>query len=59
MAYWDNEFQRVRSPLLRYGFAVASVGIAIAAALAIQQSQFRDVALPVLVLEFVGRVLVT
>ena len=50
MAYWDNEFQRVRSPLLRYGFAVVSVGIAIAAALAVQQYQFRDVALPVLVL---------
>ena len=50
MAYWDNEFQRVRAPLLRYGFAVVSIGIAIAAALAIQQYQFRDVALPVLVL---------
>ncbi|WP_084801693.1 ATP-binding protein [Bradyrhizobium sp. Ec3.3] len=50
MAYWDNEFQRVRSPPLRYGFAVVCVGIAIAAALAIQQYQFRDVALPVLVL---------
>ena len=50
MAYWDNEFQRVQSPLLRYGFAVVSVGIAMAAALAIQQYQFRDVALPVLVL---------
>jgi light-regulated signal transduction histidine kinase (bacteriophytochrome) len=50
VAYWDNEFQRVRSPLLRYGFAVVSLGIAIAAALAVQQYQFRDVALPVLVL---------
>ena len=50
MAYWDDEFQRVRSPLLRYRLAVVSVGIAIAALLAIQQYQFRDVALPVLVL---------
>src|SRR5215475_9567076 len=50
MAYWDSEFQRVRSPILRYGFAVASVVIATAVALVIQEYQFRDVELPLLVL---------
>jgi signal transduction histidine kinase len=50
MAYWDSEFQRVQSPILRYGFAVASVTIATAAALAIQEYQFRDIELPLLVL---------
>src|SRR5215472_12872365 len=50
MAYWDSELLRVRSPILRYGFAVVSVGVATALALAIQEYQFRDVELPVLVL---------
>jgi signal transduction histidine kinase len=50
MAYWDSEFQRVRPPILRYGFAVVSVVVATAVALAIQEYQFRDVELPVLVL---------
>jgi signal transduction histidine kinase len=50
VAYWDSEFQRVRSPLLRYGFAVVSVVVAIAASLAIQQYQFRNIALPIIVL---------
>ena len=50
MAYWDSELQRVRSPILRYGFAVVSVVVATAIALAIQESQFRDVELPLLVL---------
>src|SRR5215470_6659299 len=50
MAYWDSEFQRVQSPILRYGFAVACVTIATAAALAIQEYQFRDIELPLLVL---------
>jgi signal transduction histidine kinase len=50
MAYWDSEFQRVRSPILSYGLAVVSVMAATAVALAIQEYQFRDVELPVLVL---------
>jgi signal transduction histidine kinase len=50
MAYWDSEFQKVRSPILRYGFAVVSVAVATALALALQEYQFRDVELPVLVL---------
>jgi K+-sensing histidine kinase KdpD len=50
MAYWDSELQRVRSPILRYGFAVVSVVVATAIALALQAYQFRDVELPLLVL---------
>jgi signal transduction histidine kinase len=50
MAYWDSEFQRVRSPILRYGFAVVFVTVATAVALAIQEYQFRDVELPLMVL---------
>lgn len=50
MAYWDSEFQRMRPLVLRYAFAVASVVLSTAAALAIQQYQFRDIELPLLVL---------
>ena len=50
MAHWDSEFQRIRSLVLRYGFAVVSVVIATAVALAFQEYQFRDVELPLLVL---------
>src|SRR6516164_8845760 len=50
MAYWDSEFQRVQSPVLRYGFAVGSVVVATAFALAIQEYQFRDIELPLLIL---------
>ena len=50
MAYWDSEFQRVRSPILRYGLAVVSVVIATAVSLLIQEYQFRDVELPLFVL---------
>jgi hypothetical protein len=50
MAYWDSELQGVRSPILRYGFAVVSVVVATAIALAIQEYQVRDVELPLLVL---------
>jgi len=50
VAYWEREFQRVRSPILRYGFAVVSVVTATAVALLIQEYQFRDVELPLLVL---------
>jgi hypothetical protein len=28
MAYWNPEFQRLHSPILRYGFAVVSVATA-------------------------------
>ena len=50
MTYWSDEFQRVQSPILRYGFAGASVAIGIAISLALQEYQFRDVEMPVLVL---------
>jgi signal transduction histidine kinase len=48
LAYWNQEFQRIHSPILRYGFSVVSVAIALAVGLAFQHYQFRDVELPVL-----------
>jgi signal transduction histidine kinase len=48
LAYWNQEFQRIHSPILRYGFAVASVAIALGVAFAFQHYQFRDVELPAL-----------
>jgi len=48
LAYWNQEFQRIHSPILRYGFSVVSVTIALGAAFALQHYQFRDVELPVL-----------
>ncbi|HEY6735508.1 MAG TPA: ATP-binding protein [Roseiarcus sp.] len=48
MAYWNREFQRIDSPILRYGFSVVSVAIALGGAFALQYYQFRDVELPVL-----------
>jgi K+-sensing histidine kinase KdpD len=50
VAYWSDEFQRVQSPVLRYGLAVVSVAIVIAIGLALRAYQFRDVELPVLAL---------
>jgi signal transduction histidine kinase len=49
LAYWNREFQRIDSPILRYGFSVVSVAIALGAAFALQHYQFRDVELPVLI----------
>jgi signal transduction histidine kinase len=48
LAYWNQEFQRIHSPILRYGFPVVSVAIALGVAFAFQHYQFRDVELPVL-----------
>jgi signal transduction histidine kinase len=48
LAYWNQEFQRIHSPILRYGFAVVSVAIALGVAFALQRYQLRDVELPVL-----------
>src|ERR1700692_1071121 len=50
LAYWNQEFQRIHSPILRYGFSVVSVGMALGVAFALQHYQFRDVELPVLTL---------
>ena len=48
LAYWNQEFQRIHSPTLGYGFSVVSVAIALGVAFACQHYQFRDVELPVL-----------
>ena len=45
---WSWEFQRIHSPIPRYGFSVASVAIALGVALALQHYQFRGVEVPVL-----------
>src|SRR5271170_2871276 len=46
LAYWNQEFQRIHSPILRYGFSVVSVVIALGMAFALRYYQFRDVELP-------------
>ena len=48
LSYWNQEFQRIHSPILRYGFSVVSVAIALGVAFAVQHYQFREVELPVL-----------
>jgi signal transduction histidine kinase len=48
LAYWNQEFQRIHSPILRYGFSVVSVAIALGVAFALQYYQFREVELPLL-----------
>jgi signal transduction histidine kinase len=50
LAYWNQEFQRIHSPIPRYGFSVVSVAIALGVAFVFQHYQFRDVELPVLTL---------
>lgn len=50
LAYWDQEFQRIHSPILRYGFSAASVAVALGVAFTLERFQFRDVELPVLTL---------
>src|SRR5262249_42370896 len=44
---WDLELHTVRSPVLRYTFAVICVAIAFGLAFAFQYFQFRDVEVPV------------
>jgi K+-sensing histidine kinase KdpD len=46
LAYWNQESQRIHSPILRYGFSVVSVAIALGVAFALQHYQLRDVELP-------------
>jgi K+-sensing histidine kinase KdpD len=46
LAYWNHEFQRIRSPILGYGLSVVSVAIALGVGLVSQHYQFRDVAMP-------------
>jgi|HubBroStandDraft_6_1064221.scaffolds.fasta_scaffold22214_3 signal transduction histidine kinase len=50
LARWDGESQRIRSPVLRYGFSVVSVAIGLGLALTFQYYQFRDVEVPILAL---------
>jgi len=50
VTYWRDEFQRVESPILRYGLAIVSVATAVAIGFALQAYQFRDVEAPVLAL---------
>ena len=48
LTYWNQELQSLHSPILRYGFSVVSVAIALGVAFALQHYRFRDVELPVL-----------
>jgi signal transduction histidine kinase len=48
LARWNQELQRIHSPILRYGLSVVCVAIALGPALILQYYQFRDVELPVL-----------
>src|SRR3984893_2607556 len=50
LAYWSQESQRIHSPILRYGFSVVCVAIALGVAFALQHYQLRDVELPVFTL---------
>ena len=50
LARWNPEVHMIRSPILRYGFSVASVAIALALGFTLQYYQFRDVEVPVLAL---------
>src|SRR5262252_5018228 len=50
LARWNPEVHMIRSPILRYGFSVASVAIALVLGFTLQYYQFRDVEVPVLAL---------
>jgi signal transduction histidine kinase len=50
MAHWNQEFQKIHSPVLRYGFSVLSVVIALGVALALKDEQFHNLALPIFTL---------
>jgi signal transduction histidine kinase len=45
---WNQELQRIRSPILSYGLSVVCVAIALGLALTLQYYDFHDVELPVL-----------
>ncbi len=46
LASWNLELHQVRSPVLRYGFSVVCIAIALGLSLALQYYQFRDVEAP-------------
>src|SRR5260370_33358294 len=43
VAYWNREFQRIHSPILRYGFSVVSGAIDFGVGFALQICRVRDV----------------
>jgi len=47
LARWMLELHGIRSPILRYGFAVVSVGVGLGLALFLNYRQLRDVEVPV------------
>jgi signal transduction histidine kinase len=48
VAYWNQEFQRIHSPILRYAFSVVSIAAALGIAFATRHYGFHEVELPVL-----------
>jgi K+-sensing histidine kinase KdpD len=48
LARWDQQFQSLQSPTVRYGLAIVSVAIALGLSLGLQHYQFRGVEVPVL-----------
>jgi len=48
LARWNQELQRIHSPILRYGLSVVCVAIALGLALTLQNYQFSRVPLPFL-----------
>jgi signal transduction histidine kinase len=50
LARWNQELQRIHSPILSYGLSIVCVAIALGLALTFQYYQFRDVELPLLCL---------
>lgn len=47
VAHWNQEFQRIHSPILRYAFSVVSVVAALGMAFALRYYAFKDVEMPV------------
>ena len=42
LTYWNPEFQRIHSPILRYGFSVVSVAVALGLSFVFQYYEFQD-----------------
>jgi signal transduction histidine kinase len=47
LGYWNQKFQRLHSPILRYGFSIVSVAVALGLAFVLQYYELRDVELPI------------
>src|SRR5689334_17187434 len=50
MAYWSLESDSRRLPIIRCGFAVARVAVALGITLAMQYNDFRDIEFPIFIL---------